>query len=288
MGISPTQETQITRLTMIKATFLVFLVGGAVMANKDHDNLCRELIDYGDLTYTNEVVNVCTSTLEKTCEEHTEEECMDVTELECEVELFTDCSMSMTTVDVTNSEPTTLTKTLPTCTKEYRTEEHEKIHYECKEVTKKQCTTLWEIINGEKVWAGIDDDDCKEVTWEECTEEPVTVEWEVPFMNCIDDEYDYLSYQDTTTTLMVNTMECPVKTRVVCEPKLKSKCASITFTTCTEEPVEECHEKEVPCPSKEKIHKQWCLFNQGETAGPVNPVVDVGLPGDDFEDEVFQ
>ena len=109
---------------------LVATMLGEVLANdgKDHDNLCRDLTDYGDLTYINETVTVCEYKLEKTCEEQTEEECMDVTELECEVELFTDCSMSMTTVDVTNSEPTTLKKTLPTCTKEFRTEEHEKIH----------------------------------------------------------------------------------------------------------------------------------------------------------------
>merc|ERR1712025_1330537 len=101
-------------------------------------------------------------------------------------------------------------------------------------------------------------------------------------MNCINHTYDYLSYQDTTTTVMVNTMDCPVKKRVVCKPMESRKCASITYTTCTEKPVLDCEPVDVPCPSKEKIHKQWCLFNQGETAGPAKSA------DDDLENEVFE
>ena len=226
-----------------------------------HDNFCRDLSDYGDLNVVNEPVSVCSSKMEKTCEERTERQCMEVMELECDVELFTNCSMAWTTLEVKESKPATLTKTLPTCTKEYRKEKHEKTHYDCKMVTKKQCTTLWEVVNGEKVWAG-NDDDCRDVTWEECNPITVEVEWEVPFMNCINTTYSYLSYEDTTTEVMADTMDCKVLPRTVCKPRPVKKCDSITFTTCSKKPVEECHEEMVPCPSKEKIHRQWCLFGQ--------------------------
>ena len=219
---------------MIVAVVVANMLGG-VLANTgaDHDNLCRDLTDYGDLTYINETVTVCSSKLEKICEEKTKEKCMEVTEMDCEVELFTDCSMNMKPLEIEQSKPATLTKTLPSCTKEFRKEKHEKTHYECQEVTRQHCTTLWKIINGAKVWAG-NEDDCKDVTWEECNPVTVEVEWEVPFMNCTDKEYPYVSYENTTTEVMADTMDCRVEKRVVCTPKSGSKCANITFSTCTE------------------------------------------------------
>jgi len=248
-------------LVLMVASFLL-----GVMGSSGHDNFCRDLVDYGPLNQINEKVEVCTSTLEKTCVDETVSRCLEVTELECTVELFTDCSMTMGPLEIEESKPATLTKILPTCTKKFRKEKHEKIHYECQEVTKKHCTTLWKIVAGEKVWAG-NDDDCKDVTWEECNPVPVEVEWDVPYMDCTDTSYDYLSYETTTTEVMANTMDCEVKERVVCEPTTSDKCAQISYTTCSEEPVEECHEVDVPCPNKEIIHRQWCLFGQGEQPG---------------------
>ena len=259
-----------------------FLVAGAVVALKDHNNLCRDLTDYGDLTFIDETVQVCDYKKEKKCEDKTVTDCMVVTELQCKVELFTNCTTTWENVTVSESKPATLYKTLPTCTKQYRTEEHEKIHYDCNTVKKNQCTTLWKVVDGEKVWAGLDEDDCKEVEWEECKEKPVTVEWEVPYMNCTNETYPYTSFENTPTEVMVDTMKCEVLKRAVCEPVTEERCDSITYTTCSEEPVQECKPMTVPCPSKDKIHKQWCLFNQGETAGRAE------VPSDDVEDEVFQ
>merc|ERR1711997_726428 len=81
-------------------------------------------------------------------------------------------------------------------------------------------------------------------------------------MNCTDEEYPYMSFENTTTTVMADTVDCRVEKRAVCKPRTSNKCASITFTTCTEEPVASCEEKPVPCPHKEKLHKQWCLFDR--------------------------
>ena len=213
-------------------SLLALAVTDRVTGNKDHDSFCRDLTDYGDLTYINETINVCTSELKKTCVDKTEEMCMDVTHMDCDVELFTDCAMDWTTHDVVESKPTTLTKHLPTCIKKTKPEEHEKVHYECKNVTKQHCTSLWKVVNGEKVWAG--NDDCKDVTWEECEPIPVKVEWEVPYMECITTPHSYLSYENVTRPVMADTMECRVEKRVVCKPRKENKCASITYTTCSE------------------------------------------------------
>ena len=62
--------------------------------------MCRDLSDYGELTYITQTLTVCISRLEKTCEEKTEERCLEVTELDCDVELFTDCSLDWTTHEV--------------------------------------------------------------------------------------------------------------------------------------------------------------------------------------------
>ena len=75
-------------------------------------------------------------------------------------------------------------KDLKNCTKEMVIEYHNKTIYDCKNVTKRHCTTLWTANDaGEKVklklflfpvilvlfqvWSG-NEDDCRDVTWEEC------------------------------------------------------------------------------------------------------------------------
>merc|ERR1711936_1473967 len=233
MGVTHQRYYHNKMNSRVLVSLLALAVTDRVTGNKDHDSFCRDLTDYGDLTYINETINVCTSELKKTCVDKTEEMCMDVTHMDCDVELFTDCAMDWTTHDVVESKPTTLTKHLPTCTKHTRPEEHEKVHY-----------------------------DCKDVTWEECEPIPVTVEWEVPYMECITTPHSYLSYENVTRPVMADTMECRVEKRVVCKPRKENKCASITYTTCSEVPKVDCKPKEVPCPSKEKIHKQWCLYDQ--------------------------
>ena len=88
------------------------------------------------------------------------------------------------------------TTTLKNCTKEMVVEYHNKTVYDCQNVTKRHCTTLWTVSeDGQKVgtvrrigqnckrkllqtviieyfpfqvWAG-NEDDCRDVTWEECS-----------------------------------------------------------------------------------------------------------------------
>ena len=217
---------------------LVFLVAIAVLdsvtANKDHNNLCRDLTDFGDLTYINETVQVCTSTLEKKCDPITVKECLDVTEMLCEVELFTDCAMDWTTHNLTESRPTTLNKTLSTCEKIFKVEQHEKIHYECKNVTKQHCTSLWKVVNGEKVWAG-NDDDCKDVTWEECKPVVYPTKLKVPWSFCQPENFTFLTFENRTERIKLLISECTVEAKAVCKTEATAdRCANLKYEECQE------------------------------------------------------
>ena len=78
------------------------------------------------------------------------------------------------------------TKDLKNCTKEMVVEFHNKTIYDCQNVTKRHCTTLWTINEqGQKVWAG-NEDDCRDVTWEECSPVEKRVPMSVAQMVCLD------------------------------------------------------------------------------------------------------
>ena len=71
------------------------------------------------------------------------------------MELFTTCSMNWTMKDSVESLMTVQTVDLKNCTKEMVVEHHNKTVYECHNVTKRHCTTLWTINDiGEKLWTG--------------------------------------------------------------------------------------------------------------------------------------
>lgn len=156
------------------------------------------------------------------------------------------------------------TKELKNCTKSMAAELHTQTVYDCANVTKQHCTTLWTTNSeGERLWAGTDDD-CREVTWEECK----PVEKEVPMvvaqMECVPVPVRYADYENTTTEAIADTIDCSVHKKPVCEPMTSKKCAETTYTRCEEVPDTVCSLVEIPVPSQEKLHKQWCLFDQVE------------------------
>ena len=63
--------------------------------------------------------------------------------------------MNWTMKDSVESLMTVQTVDLKNCTKEMVVEHHNKTVYECHNVTKRHCTTLWTINDiGEKLWTG--------------------------------------------------------------------------------------------------------------------------------------
>ena len=123
---------------------------------------------------------------------------------------------------------------LKNCTKEMVIEYHNKTVYECRNVTKKHCTTLWTINDiGEKIWTG-NEDDCRDVTWEECSPLIKTVPMAVAQMSCDTIPVNYFDYENTTSPRMADTLDCLVDRKVVCTPVTSEKCADITYTKCEE------------------------------------------------------
>ena len=133
---------------------------------------------------------------------------------------------------MTVSRPVMEMKTLPLCEKTEVVEDHNKTRYNCENVTRQQCTSLWKMVNGEKVWAG--NDDCRDVTWEECSPVIKTVPMAVAQMVCDSVPVNYFDYENTTNPRMADSLDCTVDKRVVCSPVTSSKCADITYTKCEE------------------------------------------------------
>ena len=128
----------------------------------------------------------------------------------------------------------TKSKDIKKCKEDRVVEYHDKTIYECENVTKQHCTTLWTINDeGEKVWAGTEDD-CRDVTWEECNPVEKKVPMSVAKMDCLDEPVTYFDYENTTMERMADRMDCTVDKRPVCEPVTTKKCAETTYTRCEE------------------------------------------------------
>jgi len=239
---------------------------GFVASSGSHDNFCRDLTDYGKLYYTKINVTVCDISLEKECKNEPVSKCMEVPEIDCKVELFTNCVSTKVAHQVEVSKPVMEMKSLPWCEKLEVMEDHNKTSYSCHNVTKQHCTSLWKIVNGVKVWAG--NDDCRNVTWEECKPTIQTVKWMVPKMNCTPELFTYLSFENKTDSFVTDLETCTVETRSVCSRVNRTDCGITNVRNCKESPVTKCSVVEVPVPAKDKIHKQWCLFDQNQSRLP--------------------
>ena len=149
------------------------------------------------------------------------------------MELFSNCELvGEKEHRVTVSTPVMEMKTLPLCEKTDVLEDHNKTRYTCENVTRQQCTSLWKVVNGEKVWAG--NDDCRDVTWEECKPQTVSVQWLVPQMNCTAQVHTFLTFQNQTNILKTEEEKCRVEKRTVCERVNRKACSMINLRNCTE------------------------------------------------------
>jgi len=232
------------------------------LSQAEYKNFCKPLEDYGPREDEMEERRVCKTEMQKNCEEITESGCLEVTELRCEVKLTTNCAMNWENKETVQSVMKVDERQLKNCTKDMVREFHNKTIYECKNVTKTHCTTLWTVdANGEKVWAG-NEDDCRDVTWEECFPIIKQVPIQVAEMNCYDYPVSYFDYENITSQVMADTMDCKVEKVPVCNPITSTKCDDVTYTKCKELPETICETVEIPVPSQSKLHKQWCLFDQ--------------------------
>ena len=140
------------------------------------------------------------------------------------------------------------------------------------------------------------------MTWEECSPLVKTVPMSVAQMKCESVPVSFFDYENTTSPRMADILDCLVDKKVVCSPVTSTKCADVTYTKCEEVrttsktniirllldskaislvfpilyfherfvysvfkvPVTNCSTIDIPVPSQDKLHKQWCLFDQSE------------------------
>ena len=184
--------------------------------------------------------------------------------MSCEVSLVPKCKFTSVDLDELKTSPEASNAILHKCTKEEVRELHTMTIYECKNVTKTHCTTLWDIDeDGEKVWAG-NDGDCKDVTWEECDPTSKEVPVMVPTMECMDYSVEYMDLVNSTTSLKSTEYDCTVKPIQECKSKTTTKCGSITYQKCSVVPETECDMVPVIVPAQEQLHKKWCQFDQAD------------------------
>ena len=59
---------------------------------------------------------------------------------------------------------------------------------------------------------------------------------------------------------MITKMTCEVKNTTDCKPVVSTKCGTVQYQECTEEPQETCEEVEMRIPKQEKELKRKCLL----------------------------
>jgi len=242
---------------------------------------CVDVSTYKPVEFNDVAVTVCDSTFVKECEDKIDQVCLEVTEMNCDVQAYTDCKMVWEEVPYKSYDMVKGTYFTKTCTESTEVVQHTKTAPDCKNVTRQNCITKWEIDdNGNKVWAG--NEDCEDVTWQECKLVERTVDFTVPKVDCLDDGnvIPYMRFVDTNKTKMLDKMTCEVKSAQSCKPVTSTKCATVEYQECAEVPVEECEERDVSEPVQERQHKQKCILTDGSVPrqGPVVDPYDMEPP----------
>jgi len=248
-------------LRMIVCVVLLCLMVG--LSTSVTDNYCKPIVDFTPREDRMEERPFCSTRLQEVCEVVSETGCLEVDSVVCDVVLTTDCSVTTFNLTVTNSVPVVGNATLQECSKEMTEEFHEQLVYECRNVTKTHCTTLWEMKeDGTKVWAG--NDDCSDIVFEECEAVKKQVPFPVPSMTCTGYNVPYVDFEAVTTQQVATTSDCEVIPLQVCQSAREEKCGQVEYLKCTQVAVEECQSARIIVPAQEEVHKQWCLFDQAE------------------------
>jgi len=228
--------------------------------NPHSDQFCVDISSYGPVEWVEEEAEECATEFVKKCEDKTENVCADVVETKCEVVPYTECTMGVVMIDYTESVLVPRQFTPKECVTKRETIPHHKMVPECRNVTKRNCVTLWETDeNGKQVWAG--NEACEPVTWQECKLVQKDVNFIVPKVECNDTESIWFYVPDPETkTRETNTMTCEVKSTTSCESQTREDCTSITYQECAYEPVPSCKESHIHKPTQEQIHRKKCLL----------------------------
>jgi hypothetical protein len=238
------------------ATAFAFLTG---LCHSTLDDYCTDVSYFSPVQYTTTTKRCCENELKQVCTGKYDTVCKEVLELQCEVTGWADCKSTTTYNPGKKCSVEYKDFPLKDCKEEKTSTLHTKQVPDCKEVTKNNCVTDWEVdSNGNKVWTGTET--CTPVTWEECQ----IVEKEVEFPSVETEcstvaNIKWADFVEQSKDIIGLETSCEMKSAVDCKQAKVNKCASVSWQECNMEPVEVCEAVQVNEPSQEKIHQKKCL-----------------------------
>jgi len=213
--------------------------------------------------------------------------CKEVTTLQCNVIGYTECTLTMEPLTYKSFKMTPQSFKRKKCTEKTKIEFHKKKRSECKDVTKQNCVTKWEVKpGGQKVWSG--NEDCEPVTWNECKLVEYDVPFKVPAIVCEDAEViPWDDCEETYKTQMSSKMTCKPYGAVECTPNHARRCTTVQWTESHQKAVPECTQDFIDKPRQEVSHKKKCLLPDTQTKLPNGPLQPL-KPKEELKQNIFR
>jgi len=223
------------------------------------DDQCTDISFYDVIKYTTKPKKCCDTSLREVCIPKTDTICEDVLELKCDVAAWVECKSEPKTHPGKTCSVDIKDFPFQDCREVKTSTKHTKPVAECKNITKNNCVTDWEVdAQGKKVWTG--SETCTPVVWEECEVVEKTVEFPSIQTECqTAANIKWTDYEDRDVDTLGTETTCEVKSATDCKDALVNKCSKVTWQECKMEPFDECNDVFVYQPDQEKKHKQSCL-----------------------------
>jgi len=253
----------IATCNMASSTILCFVLVLVASARASIEGgHCSDVSFFDHIKYSASKAECCANDNNKLrCEEKEEEVCVDVTEMICDVNAYADCQVEENSSGPGPCEGGYKNFDMRDCEEQEFKEAHIKQVPVCKNVTKNNCVTDWEVDdNGNKVWTGLEN--CTPVTWEECTIEDKEVDFPTVKTDCgVVSQIKYFDYTPQPGSSSSVSTNCSPRGSVSCRPVTRTDCIQVTYTDCSMGGGDEggCNRPDVFLPTQEKVHQKKCL-----------------------------
>merc|ERR1711936_597039 len=235
------------------------------------DMHCHDVSVYGPVEWPETDCEKCTVSFPKRQVPKRDRVCIDIPSVKCDVKSYTECTMENAPIkyNVTTMKDEYYDEIK--CYPEERIIQHKKQVPECKNVTKHNCVTKWEVLpSGEKVWSG--NDDCTEVTWKECSLVDVYVDFNITEMVCKNTtEIPYMTCKEKEEETMTMKSTCVAKAAVECFPTTETLCTTVEWTEFYQEVDRDCTPVKIRKPEQTVSHRKKCLLTSPDA--DLDPVV---------------
>jgi len=220
---------------------------------------CTDVSTYGTVKWIQVEREKCKAKFPKRTIPREKRVCQQVTTMDCKLVGYVECRMEQIDqpyrsfkmkqeyFQTKKCKPTIVEKTYTSQTAE------------CKNVTKHNCVTQWEISpSGEKVWTS--NDDCKQIVVEHCELVPIKKKFNKTETVCEkDDLIPWVDCEPTNENQRTSVMTCTPKSALECNPITKNLCTTVKWTESTQDLKQECWPDKVYKPHQDVSHKKECI-----------------------------